>query len=130
MWSEIELVFIIHRTSRQADSVAEAIGSLQSTLKQQFGQAILLIESREEGLSPSTAQTVADFMDSREFPVRTVHTAPLYRHNRRAGRLVACFGGFGVPGKSLSMLASTIADDLSEVFARCRHKVYAHSEAA
>ena len=57
-------------------------------------------------------------MDSREFPFRGLYTAPLIVGNRKVGRLIACFGSFGAPVKSLPGLTAHVARQLSEIMSR------------
>jgi len=125
--SERDLVPVITRLSRQSKSVDEAIGLFQSVLSGQFGSAVLLVDLIDEGMSPSVARSTAAFMDSREFPFRGLYTAPLTAGNRKVGRLVACFGTFGMPGKMLPELTSHIARQLVEVLRRTGRTLTPHA---
>lgn len=116
--SERDLIPVISRLSRQSKSVGEAIELFQSVLAGEIGSATLLVDLIDEGMSPSVAKSTAAFMDSREFPFRGLYTAPLRVGNRKVGRLVACFGTFGVPGKSMPALTSHVARQLEEVLRR------------
>ena len=102
----------------------------QSVLSGEIGSAALLVDLTDEGMSPSVAKSTAAFMDSREFPFRGLYTAPLTVGNRKVGRLIACFGTFGVPGKMLPDLTSHVARQLVEVLRRTQTFPHAVPEAA
>jgi len=116
--NERDLIPAISRLSRQSKSIDEAIEVFESVLSGHIGNATLLVDLSEEGMSPSVAKSTAAFMDSRQFPFRGLYTAPLTVGRRKVGRLVACFGTFGVPGKSFPALTSHVAGQLSEILAR------------
>lgn len=115
---ERDLISAISRLGRQAHSIGEAINLFQPLLAGEFGGAALLVDSVETGMSSAVAQFTAEFLDSRQFPFRGLYTAPLMVGRQKAGRLIACFGSFGVPGKSLPSLTSHLALQLSDVLAR------------
>jgi hypothetical protein len=118
MHTERNLIPAINSLSRQAKSADEAIELFQSLPAGEVGDATLLMDAVEEGVSPDTGKTIAAFMESREYPFRGLYTAPLTVGSRKAGRLVACFGSFGAPGKSLPQLTAHIARQLSEILGR------------
>jgi hypothetical protein len=118
MGTERNLIPVINSLSRQAKSLDEAIELFQSLLAGEVGGATLLVDPAEEGISPGTGKTVAAFMESRQFPFRGLYTAPLTVGSRRVGKLIACFGSFGAPGKSLPEVTAQIARQLSEILGR------------
>jgi hypothetical protein len=115
MRTERNLIPVIDAISRQAKSVDEAIELFQSLLAGEVGGAKLLVDTVHEGMSPDSGQTIATFMESREFPFRGLYTAPLTVGTRNVGRLMACFGSFGGPGKSLPQITAHIARRLSGI---------------
>jgi hypothetical protein len=121
--NERNLIPVISMLSRQSKSVDEALGLFQSALAGEIGDAALLIDSLEGGISPSVAKSTAAFLDSRQFPFRGLYTAPMTVGNRKIGRLVACFGSFGAPGKSLPALTSHVARQLSDILSRTSRAV-------
>jgi hypothetical protein len=116
--NELDLIPVITRLGHQAKSLSEALNLFQRLLAEQIGAAQLLLEPPESGTSPSVAQSTAAFLDSHEFPFRGLYTVPLNAGSRKAGRLIACFASFGVRGRSLPVLATHIAGQLSEILAR------------
>ena len=118
MRTERNLIPVINSLSRQAKSVDEAIELFQSLLAGEVGGATLLVDPVEEGISPGAGETIAAFLDSRQFPIRGLYTAPLTLGSRKVGNLVACFGSFGAPGKSLPEVTAHIAKQLSEILGR------------
>jgi hypothetical protein len=84
----------------------------------------------ELGISPWAAKSVAEYLDSRQFPFRGVYTAPLIVENRKIGRLIACFVSFGSPGEFLQHLTAHIAQQLGELLARTHRKGLPRPEAA
>jgi hypothetical protein len=128
--SERDLIPVLDRLARQSQSVDEAIELFQAVLASEVGGATLITDSSEEGISPQVARFIAKFMDSREFPFRGLYFAPLLVGNRRVGRLIACFGSFGAPGKALPQLTAHIAQQLSEILGRTSRRLNEHPEAA
>jgi hypothetical protein len=116
--TERNLIPVINSLSRQAKSVDEAIELFQSLLAGEVGGATLLVDPVREGISPGTGKTVAAFMESRQFPFRGLYTAPLTVGSRKVGKLIACFGSFGAPGKTLPEVTAHIARQLSEILGR------------
>jgi hypothetical protein len=90
----------------------------QSALAERIGSAALTVDLSDGGMSPSLARSTPEFMDSREFPFRGMYTAPLAVGSRKVGRLVACFGTFGAPGKILPELTAHVARQLVEILRR------------
>ncbi len=120
MESEAELIPLIARLSHQSRSLEEAIELFQTALTGEIGDSILVVEPVNGGSSPLVGEVMARFMESRVFPFRGLYTAPLLVGNRKVGRLVACFGSFGAPGKALSGLTEHIAQQLGEILGRTR----------
>jgi hypothetical protein len=102
-----ELIQGIERISRRSRNIREAIRDVEAALKSEIGEAQLLLQPEGENLSPFSLQTVSSFLESRAFPYRGVYTA-----SSRAGRLIVCLGGFGIPGQLFQDLTSTIASEL------------------
>jgi hypothetical protein len=123
MGTERNLIPVINGLSRQARSVDEAIELFESLLAGEVGGATLLVDPVEEGISPGTGKTVAAFMESRQFPFRGLYTAPLTVGTRKVGKLIACFGSFGAPGRSLPEVTAHIARQLSEILGRTSRKI-------
>jgi hypothetical protein len=121
------LIPAISHLSRQAKNIDEAIDLFQSLLTREVGGATLLVDRAEEGISPRTTQTIAAFMESRQFPFRGLYTAPVTVGARKAGRLVACFGSFGAPEKLLPDVTAHIARQLSEILSRTTRAIQAHA---
>jgi hypothetical protein len=118
MGTERNLIPAINGLSRQAKSVDEAIELFESLLAGEVGGATLLVDPVDAAISPGAGKTVAAFMESRQFPFRGLYTAPLTLGSRKVGNLVACFGSFGAPGKSLPEVTAHIARQLSEILGR------------
>jgi hypothetical protein len=127
--SQKDLAPAISRLSHQTTSVREAVERFQSLIAEEIGGATLLVEPLEEGVSTPMAKSVSEFMESREFPFRGLYTAPLLAGNRRVGRLIACFGSFGMPGDFLPELTLHMARQLGEILTRT-HAHLTHLEAA
>jgi hypothetical protein len=123
MGTERNLIPVINRLSRHARSVDEAIELFESLLAGEVGGATLLVDPVEEGISPRTGETVAAFMESRQFPFRGVYTAPLTVGARKVGKLIACFGSFGAPGKLLPQVTAHVARQLSEILGRTTRSI-------
>jgi hypothetical protein len=104
----------------------EAMELLQSVLTGEIGGSTLLVEPADAGATPWATKSVAHFMDSRAFPFRGLYTAPLVVENKKVGRLVACFGSFGAPEKTLSQLTAHIAQQLGDVLVRTRRTPFHH----
>ena len=130
MRNEKNLIPVIDRLSRQARSADEAIELFQSLLAGEVGEATLLMDVVDEVVSPNTGKTIAAFMESRQFPFRGLYTAPLTVGSRKVGRLVACFGSFGAPGKSLLEVTAHVARQLSEILGRTSRAILPRTEAA
>ncbi len=119
---ERDLIPVITRLSNQAKSIDEAVELLQAVLAGEIGGALVLLEPFDAG-SPRVAKATSDFMESRRFPFRGLYTAPLVVGKVQVGKLIACFGSFGVPGKELPTLTTHVAEQLSAVLARtCRNR--------
>lgn len=123
MGTERNLIPAISSLSRRAKSADEAIELFQSLLAGEVGEARLLMDVVDEGVSPQTAETIASFLESRQYPFRGLYTAPLTVGSRRIGRLVACFGSFGAPGKSLPDITAHVARQLGEILGRTSRAV-------
>ena len=121
--SENYLNPVISQLSRQSKGIDEAITLFQPVLAGEIGDATLLVDLNEQGMSPDVAKSVAAFMDSRQFPFRGLYTASLMVGSRKVGRLFAWFGAFGVPGKSLAAITSHAASQLSAILARTSRMV-------
>jgi len=116
--SERDLIPVISRLARRSKSTDEAMELFQPVLAGQIGGATLILDPVDEGISTAVSKSIAAFMDSREFPFRGLYTAPLIVGNRKVGRLIACFGSFGAPVKSLPVLTAHVARQLSEIMNR------------
>lgn len=123
MGTERNLIPAINSLSRRAKSADEAIELFQSLLAGEVGEATLLMDAAEEGVSPNTGKTIAAFMESRQYPFRGLYTAPLTVGSRKVGRLVVCFASFGAPGKSLPEVTAHVARQLSEILGRTSRAV-------
>ncbi len=115
---EADLIPVVNRLTRQAGSVGAAIELLEPVLAHEIGGAVLFVEPADNGGSPQMAEATAAFPESRQFPFRGLYTAPLKVGNKTVGRLIACFGSFGVPGKALPLLTSHVAEQLSRILAQ------------
>lgn len=122
-----DLIPVIDNISRQAKSVDEAIELFESLLAGEVGGATLLVDPVEEGISPGMGKTVTAFLESRQFPFRGLYTAPLTVGSRKVGKLIACFGSFGAPGKSLPEVTAHIATQLSEIIGRTTRAILPRS---
>ena len=120
---ERDLIPVITRLSRQSKNIDEAIELFQSALSGKIGDATLFVDLTEQGMSPELAKSTAALMDSRQFPFRGLYTAPLTIGSRKVGRMIACFGTFGVPGSSLSAITAHIAAQFSGILARTTRAV-------
>lgn len=128
--NEQHLIPVISRLARQARNIDDAIALFQPLLAGEIGGATLYVDAREESMSTSLAKSTAAFLDSHEFPFRGLYTAPLIVRGRKVGQLVACFGSFGGPDKSLPALTSHVAEQLNEILARTSSAVPAQKETA
>jgi hypothetical protein len=116
-----DLIAVISHLGRQANNLNDAVHLFQPELANRIGNAVLLIDHLDYGMSPSIAQSTAAFLDSREFPFRGLYTAPLTVGHRKVGRLIACYGSFGAPEKTLPEVTSHVARQLSTILARNCH---------
>ena len=118
MRSEKNLIPVINRLSRQAKNADEAIELFQSLLADEVGEATLLMDSVEVGVSPDTGKTIAAFMESRQFPFRGLYTAPLTVGSRKVGPAGCLFRVVWRPGKWLPEVTAHVARQLSEILGR------------
>jgi hypothetical protein len=132
MKSEKELIREISRIGEESQSVGEAAAVTQSLLATEMGVSTLLLveDSVPLGISPTAAKSASDFLDSHEFPFRGLYTAPLMAGDRKAGRLIACFGSFGSPGAFLERLTIHIAGQFGQLLDRNQRDAHPRTEAA
>src|SRR5580700_7338418 len=104
MKAEKELVREISRIGRQSKSVEEAVELAQTLLAGAIGASVLVVRPPDPGIPSLTGTPISALLDSREFPFRGLYIAPLAAGGTEVGRLFACFGSFGSPGKLLQHL--------------------------
>jgi hypothetical protein len=117
MGFEKELVPVVERISRRSRTIEEAVSGVETALRAGIGEATLLLQPEGDRLSPFSIQSVSSFLNSRTFPFRGVYTA-----HSRAGKLIACFGAFGEPGRFLQELTDRIAAELGALHGRVQHR--------
>ena len=128
--NERHLLDEISRRVREAVSFADALESIRLLLEEEVGRAILLVRFAKTAGSHLREKPVADLLESREFPVRSVYTSTFDAGGDRKAILIGCFGSWGAPGNTLERATAHAARQLSAFLARTNREVFLDIEAA
>ena len=114
---------------RRAGSLAPALHEIRSLIAREFGAALLVVRPSASG-STLPANIVSEFLESREFPVRALYTAPVKAEGREAGTLVACIGTWGTSGDILRRITTFAGEQLAALLRRLPAQSLVYTEAA
>ncbi|MBV8845080.1 MAG: hypothetical protein JO307_19915 [Bryobacterales bacterium] len=120
----------ISRRVREAAGFADALESIRLLLEEEAGRAILLVRFAKTAGSHLREKPIADLLESREFPVRSVYTSRFDAGGDRKAVLIGCFGSWGASGDMLERATAHAAAQLGAFLARTNREVFLDNEAA
>ena len=128
---EQELIAEIVTIGRSADELDSALRRMQALLATEFGDALLAVRPAVEPATLHNSPAIKAFLESRDFPVRSLFTSALPgRKGRKSGMLLACVGSWDAPSDMLRRITNCIAEQIGDLALRSSPRSARFIEAA